>query len=142
MATKASTPERKPANEMVTVLRGEEMPVTYLDGSTEIVKVCQLRADSYQRYALLIDDEPATLELFCEKEKGWAERLSPESYDAVAEKGHGLNFPFFRGWFRRKLEKTELMQPAMIEAMQKMVAEKIADLQLPSSSSPSPGATG
>ena len=61
--------------------------VREVDGvkTAETVFVRQLPIRLYPRLLESIDDESALVELYCDREKGWADSLSIESVEAVVE---------------------------------------------------------
>lgn len=109
----------------LVVVGGAELDIKYLDGREERVKVRQLTVKSMDRYLEVFADESAAIELFCEKEKGWADRLSPESFDALIEKAEALNLPLFRNWYRRLTARSDIMNPGLVERAQKAASAAI-----------------
>jgi hypothetical protein len=132
-----------PAEELTAVMGGTEVEVVHLDGSKEMIKVRELGADEIQTYALIIDDEVKSAELFCSKPDGWAKTLTPESFNKVMDTGQELNLPLFSAWFRRSMKRREATNPGISkmisENLEKVIASSLAS---PGSSSPSPSGTG
>lgn len=116
---------------MTTLLGGEEITVTKLDGTTEVVKVRQLPISLYPALGAVIDDELRMVELFCDRPAGWAETLAIKSYEAVIELGERINEGFF-GWPRRKQARAERVLPGITEK----VRDNAARLQPGSVSGP------
>jgi hypothetical protein len=93
----------KQKQELITIAGGVEMEVAYqTNGDKEIVKVRQIPISQIQTFIFAMTDEAASIELYCDKPKGWADTLSTESASAIADKGQELNLPFFAAWFRRQ----------------------------------------
>ncbi len=102
-------------NEMTALMGGEEITVMKLDGTEEKVFVRELPIKKIQSYAAVIDDEEKTSELFCDKEEGWADTLTRESFTAVISKGEELNLGFFSAWIARRLARQRMMLPELNE---------------------------
>ncbi len=104
---------------MTVLLGGEEIEVVHLPaesfddvtlkrldkfqallGTADRVKVRHVLLSQMARYgnAILASDEAAAIEIYCGKERGWADTLDPASINAVADKGLELNLPFFSAW--------------------------------------------
>ncbi len=150
---------------MTTLLGGEEIEVTHislealsefdrkrleqfqpLSGTTELVKVCQIMLSMMPRYrfAVLNADESMMIELYCGKERGWADTLTPKSLEALADRGLEINLPFFLAWLKRQAKWEKDLQPEWMTSLQTQMAElqtKLASVST-SSSSPSPVTTG
>lgn len=125
------------SDELVTALGGAEMEITYLTGGKETVKVRQVPVRHMEKYLLAIDDEPAAVELFCGREKGWSETLTEESFNAVAEKGQDINLPFFGPWLRRRMKRLEVLKPGFSTSLDSVIKSAIESAsQSRASSSP------
>jgi hypothetical protein len=129
-------------DELKTIAGGVELEVEYLDGRTERVKVRQIRPIERQRYLDCFNDDSASIELFCGKEKGWADTLTPESFDLVADKGQELNLPLFRNWYRRLKARSEAMNPGLLAKAEETALERSLNQVLPSGNSASPSPSG
>jgi len=103
------------ADELITVAGGVELEVKFQsDNGTErfeMVKVRQIPISKIPTFLLAMGDEAATIELYCDKPKGWADTLSVESANEIADKGQELNLPFLNAWWRRQA-KWRKMQSA------------------------------
>ena len=76
---------------------GRVLPVVFLDGHQEDVKVRQLPIRLLEAYDAKQADEPALVELYCDREKGWADTLTHEAYEAIVTTGDEINrVPFER----------------------------------------------
>lgn len=102
-------------SELAKLVGGVELDIEYLDGRPERVKVRHLPMRQMERYLEIFNNEAACVELFCDREKGWADTLSPDSYGAIADKGQELNLPLFQNWFRRLKARSEAMNPGLVE---------------------------
>jgi hypothetical protein len=87
---------------LITVAGGVEMEVIFQDGTKENVKVRQIPLSKIQEFstAVAFSNMADAVDLYCDKEKGWADRLSYESARAVMDKGCELNLPFFGAWLK------------------------------------------
>lgn len=97
----------KTENTMATLLGGETMEVTFLDGAKETVKVCQLPVSLFQAYLDATDDETKLAQLLTGKDEQWVDFLTPESHAALIEKGEGINGDFFARWLRRRMSRQQ-----------------------------------
>jgi len=108
--------EQKAASELITLAGGVEMEVTFQNnGAGEKVKVRQIPISKMQEFILAMGDESHSIELYCDKPKGWADTLSVESANAVADKGQEINVPFLQAWWKRQA-KWRNMQSALMDA--------------------------
>jgi hypothetical protein len=114
-------------SEVQKVAGGVELEIAYEDGRTERVKVRQLSPiKDFDRYlAAMQNDEADSVELYCGREKGWAETLSAESFNAIANKGQELNLPLFRDSYRRLKARSEAINPGFLEKATSAALEKI-----------------
>jgi hypothetical protein len=97
--------------ELITIAGGVELEVTYQDGNKETVKVRQVPISKIENFIFALANESQAIELYCDRQKGWADTLSIESASAIADKGQELNMPFFAAWFRRQMKWRESQQP-------------------------------
>ena len=72
---------------------GRTLPIAFSDGRTEEIKVRQLPIRLLASLNARQGDEPALVELYCDKEDGWADSLTHESYHAVVTVGDEINRP-------------------------------------------------
>lgn len=124
METK-NAPTKEPLS---TLLGGQTIPLIYLDGKFEDVKVIQLPVSSYPEYLKVQDDEPRMAEFLCDKESGWADRLTPACLDAVITLGEELNTDFFSRWVRRRLARQEIFMPGVTKAALEKASESMTTL--------------
>lgn len=97
-------------NDIGTILGGEEIRVTTVDGKTETVKVRQLPLSAYPAYLACQDDECVQVALLCDREPGWADTLTIESVEAILAKGDEINADFFGRWLRRRAARLDRIQ--------------------------------
>jgi len=107
----ANETEKKAAQELVTVVGGVELEVNYQNnGEKEVVRVRQVPISKIPAFLLAMGDEAATIELYCDRPKGWADTLSVESANAVADKGQEINLPFLNAWWRRQAKWRKMQE--------------------------------
>lgn len=100
-----------PENKMATLLGGAEIPCHFTNGPAAIVRVRQLPVRLMPRYLEALDDEPAFVELLCDKPAGWADTLTIESHEAILAEGERLNREAFFSWLVRRADRQERMAP-------------------------------
>ncbi len=135
---------KKKPDSLTTVLGGTELEVTRIDGTKERVQVRALPITKMQEYLDSILDEIATVALSCDRSRAWAESLTPQSFNQVAETGVDLNLPFFSAWMKRRMRVTEAMRPGFIDQVNRNVdgAINAAASRSANSSPTSPSAQG
>jgi len=106
------------ANE--TLLGGKELTLTIafaIGGGTAEGRflVQQLPIKKFQELLNAQDDELAMADLFCGQEKGWSEKLTPESLELVILEGERLNSDFFSRWVQRRLARQEKLLPGVTQ---------------------------
>lgn len=151
---------------IVTIVGGVELEVTHLPaevftaaelkriekhkallGTTQRVKVRQVRVDMLQVYGTAVyqNDEATMIDVYVGAEHGWAATLTPESADAIAEKGLEINLPLFGAWHRRQAKARDQMAPTAIVELATKLAElqrTVNDRLSPTSAATSPSTTG
>jgi hypothetical protein len=130
-------PDQKP-NEFVVVMGGEELEVVYTDGEKETVKVGIVRTRHMDKFLLALDNEPSAVDIYCGKPPGWNERLTEESFNAVAEKGQALNLPFLTPWLRRRMARLEAVKPGFATSLDSVLKTAIEFASQSRASSPPP----
>lgn len=117
------------ASKLETLLGGTEIPVTYLDGRAEKVRIRKVPLRDMPGLAAVFGqdmrDEAA---YYAGRPADWIDTLSDESFAAVFEEGRRLNFTLFATWFRGKTQELELMgkQPQLTRIIQSAVEEVIS----------------
>ncbi len=123
-------PNDKP--NLTTALGGTLFTVHFLDGTTEEVKIRQLPIRALvNQWAKLQGDEPALVELYCQKPEGWADTILPEDHDEIVKIGGDLNRPRFARWAENR--RADI---AEFKEMTKGLVPPEAASSSPSSSSP------
>jgi len=93
----------KATEELITVAGGIDLTVNFQNGNgSEVVKVRQIPISKLQEYLNGLGDDAKTIELYCDKPKGWADTLTIQSANAIADKGQEINLPFLDAWWRRQ----------------------------------------
>ncbi|MCL5099271.1 MAG: hypothetical protein M1608_17400 [Candidatus Omnitrophica bacterium] len=115
-------------NPTTTLLGGQEIEVTHLDGTSEVVKVRQLPIKDLPRYQAVFEDEAKTVELFCENPAGWSDSLAADSFLKILELGEKLNLDFLAQYAARSKARRERIMPGLMD--------KILDQALRSTNSP------
>jgi len=124
-------------NQTATLFGKEDITVTCRDGRTETVSIKQIPIREVGKFLELLDDEPSLVEFLCGKEKGWADGLSIESYEEVAERGTALNYPTCAGFLARR---EKLAAWGAKEVMPR--AQRIKELGSPNSAPTPPSPSG
>jgi hypothetical protein len=128
-------------DELITIAGGVELEVAHQDGTKETVKVRQIPISKFDGFVRNLGNEAALIPLYCDKTVEWVDSLSIESADAIAEKGLGLNLPFYRRWYRRQVKLRESENTGAIGEMQKQIAAIIGALRSGNSQQSLPGNT-
>jgi len=106
----------KAAQDLVTVAGGVDLEVKYQNnGHGEIVRVRQLPISKISEFLMSMGNEAMTIELYCDKPGGWADTLTIESANAVADKGQEINMPFLNAWWRRQAKWRDMQAAWMPE---------------------------
>lgn len=99
-----------------TLYDGTDLPVTLLDGSTRMVKVRKISRKAFPAFASTFGDEDLEVAFYLGEPANGngapsiVEQLTEESFDAVMQEGHRLNFTRFGHWFGRQYQRLELMK--------------------------------
>lgn len=118
--------------------------VVYRDGTQEAVPVYALPVREIGQWAALdsagtIESEVQLVERHCcRKPEGWADTLSPESYDAVLAKGEELNRPIYAR-VRSRADQRAREWAGVAESQNKLVMElgaRISGTPSPASAAP------
>jgi hypothetical protein len=106
----------KTAQEFITIAGGVDLEVAFQNnGDREVVKVRQVPISKIPEFLLAMGNEARAIELYCDKPSGWADTLTVESANAVADTGQEINLPFLNAWWRRQA-KWRKMQDAWTAA--------------------------
>ena len=103
----------KPIEEtLAAAIGGTEMIANLHDGSTETVRVRELPIRDMPTYLMVSNDEAQSVELFCDRPKGWASRLTRASHEALVTEGERLNLDFLRRYAERQdARRLKLLTP-------------------------------
>lgn len=114
---------------MTTLMGGTDLVVTKRDGSTETVKVLQLGIEKYPELLQSMDDEIASINLYCGRSStGFATSLTLQSQEAVIEAGEKVNSDFFKRWIDRRMARTERLQPGLLEKINAALVQSSTSL--------------
>jgi hypothetical protein len=127
-------------DELITIAGGVDLEVAKQDGSKETVKVRQIPISKFQAFAFAIGwgNTADAIELYADKQKGWADTLAIPSAIELMNKGREINLPFFTAW---SVDQAKWKASLAIETL--AAAEKNSAKPSPSASSqpPSPIST-
>lgn len=165
MNDQSSSEQSAATAEQTTVLGGVEIRIDHLPieafdeparnrlakfhplfGQSETVKVRQVLVAHRTKYchALILQDEATQLDVYVEKEPAWFETLTPQSIDAILDRGLEINLDFFGAWSKRQAKVRGQQQPDAITDLQRKLTEmeiKLAALPSTGSASKSPLST-
>jgi len=132
-----TTEQKTQRDDLVTVMGGVELQVTMQDGSKEAVKVRQIPISKLQDFSMAVGfgNMADAIEFYCDKEKGWGDRLSYNSAKIVLEKGCELNLPFFAIWLsdqRKWREAFNIAFNGAIDTEKPTQRSPLGNLQRPS----------
>lgn len=105
---------------------GIDVQVAFLDGSTETVLARQLPLGEYDAAFAVLEDEIALTAKICAKDKDWAHKLEPESYETLHKAACDANAKGFFPWSARRSESLTKKLNAMRPEILKMAAEKVS----------------
>jgi hypothetical protein len=88
-------------------------------GKKEVVNVRLVPISRFGEFSFYLsrNNEGAMLELYCGKPPGWADTLTPESIEALANKGLDINGDFFSKWFVRTVKWRQATAPDAVRAL-------------------------
>lgn len=133
--------KNKPHSELVSATGGIAVEVEYQefgpDGQKkkESITVRELSPNEMLAYFQAIDFEGTCGELYCAREKGWADTITRESLTKIIEKGEGLNLAFLGAWRKRQFARQQVINPILIKAIWDSLKKSDTESQSPSSSS-------
>ena len=111
-----------------TLVGGMSFTATKIDATEEPVQIRQLPVRLLPQLLAALEDEPAMVELFCDKPKGWSDSLAPESFETIVTEGERINADFFSRWAQRRIQRVERLLPGS-------TAKLVSNLGLPSPAS-------
>ena len=88
-------------------------------GKKELVNVRLIPISRFGEFSFYLsrNNEGAMIELYCDKPAGWADTLTPESIEALANKGLDINGDFFSKWFVRTVKWRQATAPDAVRAL-------------------------
>jgi len=116
-----SKPEETAQDKMATLFGGKQMQIRTLAGASEEITIRKLPVSLCERLLALTDDEAGTIELLCDKPKGWSDSLDRDDAVRILEEGDRLNADFFQSWFLRRLKR--------LERLAALTPKKLAELK-------------
>jgi hypothetical protein len=129
-------------SELITIAGGVEVEVAFgNNGSKEKVKVRQIPISRLQDFLVAMGNEGALIEIYCDKPEGWADTLTIESANLIADKGQEINLPFLSAWWQRQAKWRKIQAQAGNEEFDKRVMQLI-ESRLGNSPPRSPTTTG
>lgn len=101
---------------MIETVLPMELTVTLEAGVTEPVKLRQIRVKEFRAaQSAMLGDEAKLVEICCDKPAGWAETLTPDSFNVLAIDARRINAAFF-AWCERTLaDQLRLMPEGLLE---------------------------
>ena len=93
-------------NPMTTLTGEEEALAEFRDGRREKVTLRVITVREIPKFLDLVGDESALLEMLTGQETGWADPLTPESFDQLVSRGVALNNPIIESWMSRQHRMT------------------------------------
>jgi hypothetical protein len=93
-------------------------------GGTVFVRLLPIR--DLPKYLACFEDEAASVELFCGKEKGWADTLTTKSFEDILAAGERLNLDPLARYAARVQTRREKLMPGLTER----VMGRLLDSQL------------
>jgi hypothetical protein len=112
-----------------------------VNGVVEKVKIRALPMRLLPAYLEIYNrDEPACIELFCDKPPGWSDNLTRECFEKILEEGERLNLDFLTRYATRTVTRRKQVSPPD-DALIAKIIESLKPMFLasgaPSPSSPS-----
>lgn len=127
----------------ITFLGGLQATVTHEDGSTETIKIRQLRLADYELAIPLLNDEFALTAFCCQSipspnpdpgakmvtlTKPWVMTLEPSSYEVLRARAEEVNAKGFFSFATRRTERERDGKKEMFEIMSKATPEALSAL--------------
>jgi hypothetical protein len=98
--------------------RGQDQPITYMHGATEVVNVRLVPLTKVAQYFDTIGDIHAFVEFVTDMPKGWAETLDDDSLYAIDELGKAQNDPRFARLLARQKKTLQGVKPMAISSQE------------------------
>jgi|SRR5215472_2566071 len=106
-------------NRLITIAGGEEIIVTFLNGSVATVKVRQIPVTKLESFMTRIVDEANQISILCDKPYEWGDTLTLASANEIIEKGMEINKDFLNAWCRRRAKWMEMMNTGVVADLQR-----------------------
>jgi hypothetical protein len=119
-------------------MTGKNVVAKHDDGREETVHVRQLKVQHMQKLLDIIDEEPESIEFYCDKPSGWSKTLTNESFEELIIEGQSVNSDFFNRWVHRRLNRMENIQPGVSKLALQKASELAAEPQPRRVPQPSP----
>jgi hypothetical protein len=104
--------QTEPKPDSLSILaKGEMFTARKLDGTTEEVKIRDLPVSEIPKLLAAYGNEAELVELYCSKEKGWADVIDREDTVKIAEIGDRRNLSFFGKYLARQTARLEVLMP-------------------------------
>lgn len=117
-------------NAFETLMGGTQLEVNFRNGTSDTVLVRQLAVKLFPELLQAAGDEPRLVELYCEKQPGWSDTLTNESFEAVILEGQRVNADFFGRWLARQRDRMRAIMPDLEE---RLIQANLSGPGLPSS---------
>jgi len=114
--------------------RGEKFTARKLDGSTEEVTIRHLPLSQMSKLLASYGDESALVELYCAKEKNWADGVERDDCVQIAQIGDRANMDFFAKYLARQTARLDVLMPGASKELQKKMSSLTSASGLPASS--------
>jgi len=98
-----------------TLMGGITYVATKTDGTSETVTIRQLPIKLFPELLSHLENESAMAELFCARSQGWADTLTPDSFEHIVTEGERLNNDFFLRWVQRRVARQERLLPGITD---------------------------
>jgi hypothetical protein len=127
LKNKTPTQNNLPEIDSLSVLlKGEMFMAHKLDGTTEEVKIHDLPLSQMAQLAACYNDEAALVELYCRKEKGFAETVDREDCVAIAAIGDKRTADFFDRWWKRQTKRLDTILPGTTDSLKNKIGSALA----------------
>ena len=112
--------ENPTSTSLSTVLGGVHLAASFRDGTTETVLVRELPVRELPAYLLILDDEAATIELFCGKPAGWTDKITNSSALEILTAGEEANLSFLGRFLARRMARQKKAIPDLDGHIQRL----------------------
>lgn len=113
-----------PKYPMATLQGGVDYEAVKRDGTKEQVKILQLPIKLMPQYGAALTNEPALVELLCNRPKDWSDGLTNECFEHIVVTGREIHKDFFACFQQRQREAIELLNPGVTEEVIKAMVSR------------------